>query len=263
MKRFTLVACLMAYVAALPVSARQKKVGNSTLRFCQFIVVCIVISGCAPTVTEPEPPRAVITFDYTPPAEAIPGSANSTFAIVGSRFDTPVPLFRTFASNMTKDFGEILTARGFGVRGPFMEYDYLTYSDKEESDLILTAEVEFSSDTSQIAYSKFGYIPRGAVTVNCHVNLIVSESLTNERLWSKSVAITPFTVNLQARNGYPMGVNLASLLKNENKFYSDVAHALEAQYTEIMNKIYGYLDPKQMAIVTTSARDLRKRKVNR
>ena len=60
-----------------------------------------------------------------------------------------------------------------------------------------------------------------------------------------------------------MGVNLASLLKNENKFYSDVAHALEAQYTEIMNKIYGYLDPDQMAIVTTSARDLRKRKVNR
>ena len=164
---------------------------------------------------------------------------------------------------MTKDFGEILTARGFGVRGPFMEYDHLTYSDKEGSDLILTAEVKFSADTSQISYSSLGYIPRGAVTVSCHVNLIVSESLTNERLWSKSVAITPFTVNLQARNGYPMGVNLASLLKNENKFYSDVAHALEAQYTEIMNKIYGYLDPDQMAIVTTSARDLRKRKVNR
>ena len=263
MRLITLVACLMSLVATLKIATRQKNMRNSTLRFCTITVVCIVVSGCASTVTEPEPPRAVITFDYTPPAEAIPGSAKSTFAIVGSQFDTPVPLFRTFASNMTKDFGEILTARGFGVRGPFMEYNNLTYSDKEGSDLILTADVKFTSDTSQITYSSLGNIPSGDVLVNCHVNLIVSESLTNERLWSKSVAITPFTVNLRARNRYPMGANLASLLKNENKFYSDVGYALDAQYTEIMNKIYGYLEPKQMAIVTTSARDLRKRKVNR
>ena len=263
MRQFTLVACLMSFVATLKVTVWQKNVGNSILRFCSIAIVCMVISGCATTATEPEPPRTVATFDYMPPAEAIPGSANSTFAIVGSRFDTPVPLFRTFASNMTKDFGEILTARGFGVRGPFMEYDHLTYSDREASDLTLTAEVKFSSDTSQITFSTIGYIPGGTVTVSCHVNLIVAESLTNERLWSKSVAITPFTVYLQARKRYPNGINLAILLKNENKFYSDVSHALEAQYTEIMNKIYGYLDPDQMAIVTTSARDLRKRKVNR
>ena len=92
-------------------------------------------------------------LDYTPRAESTPGSADTTFAVVGAQFKTPVPLFRTFASNMTKDFEEILTARGFGVRGPFMEYNDMTYSDKEGSDLILTAEVEFSSDTSQIKYS--------------------------------------------------------------------------------------------------------------
>ena len=263
MRRFSVLVCLINSVGDWEVFAQRTNVRIHALRLGILTLVCTMIVGCAPVVTEPEPQRATITFDYEPPADAIPGSANSTFAVVGSRFDTPVPLFRTFASNMTKDFGEILTARGFGVRGPFMEYDHLTYSDKEGSDLILTAEVKFSSDTSQITYSSLGYIPRGAVTVSCHVNLIVSESLTNERLWSKSVAITPFTVNLRARKGYPMGVNLASLLKNENKFYSDVAHALEAQYTEIMNRIYGYLDPKQMAIVTTSARDLRKRKVNR
>ena len=235
----------------------------STLRFGIATVGSMIIIGCAPTFTEPEPPRAIIIFDYVPPAEAVPGSAGSTFAIVGSKFTTPIPLFRTFANNMTNDFGEILTARGYGVRGPFRLYDNLTYSDKEESDLILTAEVKFSSDTSQITYSSLGHVPSGSITVSCHVNLIMSESLTNERLWSKSVAITPFVVDLRARKGYPMGANLAGLLKNENLFYSSVGHALDAQYTEIMNKIYGYLDPKQMSIVTESARELRKRKVNR
>ena len=229
-------------------------------QFSVIVVVCIIIAGCVTTTVEPEPPRAIVNFDYTPPSEAIPGSADATFAIVGTRFDTPVPLFRTFASNMTKDFGEILTTRGFGVRGPFMAYDDMTYSDKEGSDLMLTAEVEFSSDTSQIRYSSFG-IPSGFVTVKCHVNLIVSESLTNERLWTRSIAITPFTVNLLSRNAYSVRASLATLLVNENRFYSNVSHALEAQYTEIMNKIYGYLDAKEMAIVTQSARDLRKKKI--
>ena len=235
----------------------------STLHISIYLLVCTIIPGCATIVTGPLVPRATIVFDYTPPAEAVPGSANSTFAVVGSRFNTPIPLFRTFADNMTKDFGEILTARGFGVRGPFMTYDSLTYSDKEESDLALTAEVKFITDTSQITYSSIRQTPSGDVTVNCHVNLIVSESLTNERLWSRSVAITPFVTNLRSSISYPHGATLADLLMNENKFYSDVSHALEAQYTEIMNKIYGYLDPKQMAVVTASARDLRKRKVNR
>ena len=229
-------------------------------QFSVIVVVCIIIAGCVTTTVEPEPPRAIVNFDYTPPSEAIPGSADATFAIVGTRFDTPVPLFRTFASNMTKDFGEILTTRGFGVRGPFMAYDDMTYSDKEGSDLMLTAEVEFSSDTSQIRYSSFG-IPSGSVTVKCHVNLIVSDSLTNARLWTRSIAITPFTVPLLSRNAYSVRASLATLLVNENRFYSNVSHALEAQYTEIMNKIYGYLDAKEMAIVTQSARDLRKKKI--
>ena len=232
----------------------------STLQFGIVAVVCIMIAGCAPINTEPEPPRAIITFDYRPPAEATPGSADATFAIVGTQFETPVPLFRTFASNMTKDFGEILTARGFGIRGPFMRYDDMTYSDKEGSDLTLTAEVEFSSDTSQIRYSALR-IPSGSVVVKCHVNLIVSESLTNERLWTRSIAITPFVVNLLSRKAYSVRASLATLLVNENKFYSDVGRALEAQYTEIMNKIYGYLDSKEIAIVAQSARDLRQRKV--
>ena len=102
------------------------------------IVVCIVLAGCAVHV-EPEPPRAIITFDYSP-LETTPGSANLTFAVVGAeivggRRGTPIPLFKTFASNMTKDFAEILTARGFSVKGPFQNYDIMTYTDKEGTEV--------------------------------------------------------------------------------------------------------------------------------
>ena len=110
--------------------------------YCAAVVTvtCIVLAGCAVPV-EPKPPRAIITFDYSPP-ETMPGSANLTFAVVGAeivggRRGTPIPLFKTFASNMTKDFSEILTARGFSVKGPFQGYDIMTYSDKEGTEEVL------------------------------------------------------------------------------------------------------------------------------
>lgn len=105
----------------------------------------------------------------------------------------------------------ILTARGFSVKGPFQDYDIMTYTDKEGTDLILTAEVEFSSDTTQIRPSSIGRL-NGSIIVTCHVNLVAYESLTRNRLWTKSVAITPITVELISRNMYPNGASLATLV---------------------------------------------------
>ena len=231
---------------------------------------CMMTIGCATINVEPEPPRAIITFDYTPP-ETTPGSANLTFAVegaevVGAKAGTPIPLFKTFATNMTKDFVEILTSRGFSVKGPFQDYDIMTYSDKEGSDLVLTAEVSFSSDTTQIRPSAIGRL-NGSIVVSCHVNLFAYESLTKNRLWTKSVAITPITVELISREAYPPNsvsweTLLETLLVNENKFHNDVGRALEGQYTEIMNRIYGYIDPEEMAVVGKAAQDLRKRKIS-
>ena len=234
-----------------------------TMRFSIITVVFITIVGCAVHV-EPEPPRAIITFDYSPP-EMMPGSANLTFAVVGAeivggRRGTPIPLFKTFASNMTKDFAEILTARGFSVKGPFQGYDVMTYTDKEGTDLILTAEVEFSSDITQIRPSSIGRL-NGSIVVSCHVNLVAYESLTRNRLWTKSVAITPITVELISRNVYPNGASLATLLVNENKFHNDIGRALESQYTEVLNRIYGYIEPKSMTSVGDAAKKLRSQKI--
>ena len=229
----------------------------STLQFGIVAVACMMIVGCA--TIEPEPPRAIITFDYNP-REATPGSADVTFAVVGAQIDTPVGLFRTFARNMANDFGEILTARGFSTKGPFQEYDLMTYSDKEGSDLVLTAEVEFTSDLTQLSYSTFGKV-NGPLTVSCHINLVAYESLTNNRLWTKSVAITPVRVEITSRRAYPHGASLHTLLVNENQFYTALGRALEAQYTEIMNRIYGYLEPEEMATVAQAAHDLRQKKV--
>ena len=92
---------------------------------------------------------------------------------------------------MTKDFMEVLGARGFGVRGTFKTYKDMIHPDKKGSDLILTAEILFTPDTSGTQLDT--YI-KGSVKVNCEVTLVVSESLTNERMWTKSIKIDPIKI---------------------------------------------------------------------
>ena len=135
---------------------------------CQFciIVVCLITTGC--TARFAQPPRDTIVFDYAPTTEAGPGSADVTFAIVGAEFVAPTtyqqgllrqqgillpsapppPLFQQLTSNMTADFEEILTAKGYMIEGSYRTFDEMNYPSKEGSDLILTAKVKFGTETS-------------------------------------------------------------------------------------------------------------------
>ena len=272
----------------------------STLQINVAAVICsIVIAGC--TSMPAEPLREVIAFSHTPKEEAAPGSSDVTFAVVGAQLadpvqqvqglallQAPVPLFEDFANTMTKDFMEVLNARGFGVTGPFENYDKIIHPVKEASDLLLTAEVTFTADMSDVRFGKtfIGksffdktryYTLAGSCRVKSDVTLVLSECLTNEPMWSKSIPMEQFTVPFD--NVHPSysqydlvtfaatyGETLADIpiglfIEKDNKFHADLGHALEKQYDEILNKIYIYLDPREMAIVKNQAMELRKRKV--
>ena len=220
-------------------------------------------------------------FDYEPAERATPRSTNITFAVVGSEFETPIPLFERFSSNMAGDFVEILTARGFSIRGPFVTYDEMTFPDKENSNLLLFAEVAFDSDTSGLELveqaslagllgavtgtsrsSDSKYRVRGTVRVDGRVTLVVAESLTKEKMWTKSVNIAPISVPLEGTHVYEtVPSDLSVVLANEDQFFNDLGKELDGQYQEIMRRTFGYLDPREMTIVDRQADSLREKKV--
>ena len=307
---------------------------------CSIVaVMCLILTGCAGRYAQP--PRDTVTFDYVPATEAPPGSADVTFAVVGTKFvtttihqqalplqqalglqqgiplpSTPPPfLFQQLMSNMTKDFEEMLTARGYTVRGAYPTLDEMIYPDKEGSDLILTAEVKFSVDTRGFEYKYeigrmilsgcvmtplaltavlagaatpqdsdryqlyvigtgliigavilgtqgTGFKPSGQVQVGCEVELQAYEALTGELIWLKSIPIPSFTVTPTAIQRENLGlITWQKLMEMDNSFYSNIGRVFEAQYDEILNKIYIYLDPREMAIVKKQAMELRERKV--
>lgn len=340
--------------------------------------------------------RETIVFEYVPIEMAVPGSAEVTFAVVDTQVNignftagTGGSLFNDFASSMTKDFMEILTARGFGVRGPFNTYDEMTFPDKKDSDLILTVKFEINPDVSRVPLwidsdgAGFSLNPfvETVVSVKGRIDLILSESLTNEKMWTKSVPITPFRVSLPKLTELPssfwhtpsrqfleerhrwdaytvesllvasgavpldwslpvidvsvepryrydavhyaamqtaelslkrkgelseeqqeefaaereelnehrrkdrkvearrdrqkaelksqvnrrlsavQSTNFIAILMQRNAFHNSFGIALQSPYREIMNKIFGYLNPEEMALVKRQSQELRERKV--
>ena len=249
---------------------------------CLMSMMCVVIEACSTNKPGPVVQRVVEpNFDYNP-AEATPGKTEITFAVVGSKFEVPfgstaVSMFQRFASNMAGDFGEIITARGYTLRGPFETYDEMTVVDKENSDLILTAEVDFQSDFTG-TYVEFvervkgrhlfriggrgGWQASGQVRVFGRISLMIKESLTNERIWTKSVNISPLTVLLSSSAVYDQEyITLVDVLNRDYEFYTTLGKRLDAQYDEILSRTYGYLDPSEMLIISKQATELRKRKI--
>ncbi|HET7437106.1 MAG TPA: hypothetical protein VFN10_20515 [Thermoanaerobaculia bacterium] len=231
-----------------------------------------LLSSCATTGVQ----RYTPSFDYTPSKEVKPAAANITFGVVNASYPEPIPLFQQFGQNMSQDFFEILTARGYTVRGPFRTYDDITFPDKKGSDLILMPELQIRGDASRIKWeqgfgaallgamvgSNAGYSAKGDIVFSGRVNLVLAESLSREKMWTKSIDIPPLTVHIEETKLYPQpGVPLHDLLENEDVLYNDVAKALEAQYKTILDRSYQYLDPEEISIVKKQSQEIRNKKV--
>ena len=184
--------------------------------FLATVICLVVIAGCGLPAM---PPREPITFDYAPTAEAAPGSAEVAIVVVGAQvakpaqqnpaqalFNVQVPLFDDFANTMTNDFMEVLNARGYGVTGPYKTYGEIIHPVKEGNDLLLTAEVNFITNTRNVRIGELHhdgnlnphYTLAGSVSVTCDVKLVLSECLTNEPMWTKNVTLDPFTVAMDS-----------------------------------------------------------------
>lgn len=252
------------------------------LHICIIAVVC-VISGCA-TTSRDMVARINPNFDYTP-NETVAGNTGITFAAVGSQLSQRqgnlrtssldgtglprIPMIQRFISNMAADFGEVITARGYTLRGPFKTYDEMTFVDKDNSNLILTANIDFNVDYSatRIEYKRSillsslsSYAVSGSVAMRPRVTLLINESLTNEKMWTKSVNITPINVYIES-SGYPSGsITFEEVLANDDEAFTELGMQLEKMYNEILNRAYGYLDPREISLLNKQAAELRKRK---
>lgn len=251
-----------------------------------LIGVLLIVGSAAKQPQQPETPY-VPRFEYEPASQAAPASAAVAFAVVNPQFSakstnswggaaTPKVL-ADFQSAMGMEFQEILNAKGYTTRGPFSTYDDITFPDKKGTDLVLVADIDVEIyDVARTSKRHVGFLApntftySGTVRLGGRVNINLAESLSNEKMWTKSVALPSKDITWQGTQEFKDPSNPEAMTIPNPPFsahFSDpgftraIGPELEVYYTTAMNAAWNYLNVEEMALVKRQSQEIRQKKV--
>lgn len=265
---------------------------SSVLSVCSLTVS---LAGCAgtPGPTLAPVPEARFTY-HTTQACVAPGSVPVTIAIVSPQFkdvpsamladqsETSQLLFHTFPTAMRSEFIAALSCRGFATKGPFSTYDEMVFPDRQGADLILSPEIELryglSDVTAHSAESGLlgvlgavsntapsSYKVDGKVMVGGRFTMSLRESLTNTRMWTKTVELDPSTAPFTGEGVYSAasmqagGPNgLRATAYNDPGARRVLTPMMEQYYTKILSTAEKYMDANDLQLVKRQSIAVRK-----
>jgi hypothetical protein len=213
-----------------------------------------------------------------PPNTAPPGSANVTLAIVQPQWARPQANenLLQLSARLKNDFLALVTARGYTARGPFSSWQAMVYPDKTGSDLVLIPELQIDCSYQNLQQANkavtlfakgnaYTYTLNGTATVRGQMNLVLTESMTNERMWAKSIPIDPLQVAWvgekrfnSAQGAAPTTLTIDALIDDDPGFQRAVYPRLEEMYKQLLQASWDYLDPREVATVKVQAAKLKK-----
>jgi len=252
----------------------------SILVLAVFVAFSMASTSARKVEQAPPPPTIkVAQYDYEPSVKEKAKSAQVVFLLVDPAYQdkfkySSYKLFTDFSKAMSSDFNEALTQKGYTVRGPFEYYDQVVYSDKKESDLMLSVDIDFDLNDQNVKWNPVNYLSgsgRNARYVLSHynisgffvlsgkVNLIVSEPITREKLWAKSIPLKQ--VEIPITNYYQILENNynSSLLKDPNVI-NPIVSALEQYYKTVFTTAWLNLDPNELTPLKKEVIEIREKK---
>lgn len=244
-----------------------------------LITFALVMNACGTPKLIPNDSiaRNLATFNFTPPSQVSPGAVNMSIAIVKPVFiskdaeylSSPFP---EMATSMGNDFEEILTTKGFTVRGPFESRDAMVYTEKKNSSFIIQIEIDLRlvSDSYTVTHSNFNalgllvasesftndsYTTKGNITLGGNLILTALSSQYGEKIWKKQIALNNSNFSYVGNRLYSFRPSIADQLAKDNKFYNAFIAELEKFYAYSLNLVWSQLDPAEMKIVANQAKE--------
>lgn len=259
--------------------------------FNLLVLFFFLFAGCfapkqAPTTATPLVQRIPARFDFSPPSRVQAGATNITIAMVkpsyvGKNPEYFVPPFNEMATNMASDFDELLTAKGFTIRGPFGSRDEMTYNDKINSGFILEIGIELNPQYNR-KYSTTAHPPSfadlmlnknapttytnkmyGQVTLGGNLVIKAKSAQYGELLWTKSIALESASFSCPGQltwNGIP---NIHEELNKDDLVYNTLTRELEKLYAKALGLAWQQIDPSEMKTVAEQGKKADKRGTDR
>lgn len=236
---------------------------------------CIILSGCAAPKYVPPPKMIVPDYDYTPPVAATAGSANMKVALfkpmyAGTFTYSNKSPFKQFRNSMSKDFEEMLTARGYVIKGPFDAYDFMTYSDKQECELGLFVDIDLDLEQTSGGWRIVQGTPKrgfaaatngyqsygGTLNLSGKISVYVAETFTRQKLLIKSVPLPQSEFNVTADKTYALGTTGIPL--DNIGVHNPISNALLDFYRTTMQQAWNLIETSELAHVNAQVPEIRK-----
>ena len=233
-----------------------------------FIVGCTSTKQTATTTVQKLPPK----FDFTSPSRAQTGAANLTIALINPSYvqtdaaENLVSPYSDMASKMAQEFQELLTAKGFTIRGTFGSRDEMTFSDKTNSDIALSVAIDLQRDYNRkyIQHTSWGallskdlsytYTMSGEILFRPSLVLSAFSPQYGELLWKKNITLKPSVFTYTGTKAYSEIPTWADELKQDNVVYNLVSKEIDKIYKEAMGLVWQQIDVSEMKTVAEQAR---------
>lgn len=241
-----------------------------------FAIITTVFMACtaskqAASATEEQ--KVVPKFDYSPKVLSKVGSSNITIALVSPTYgdiNLTMNPFEDMRKSMANDFEELLTSKGFKVRGPFNQVGEMLYNDKQNSDFIFLVDIDLNfknidrkvrthTDKSlaglllgQPSISVYTYFGEG--TFVCNLTMTATSSKFGEKLWKKNITLPPIAFKYVGTKVWDSNsATLYDEVRQDNKVYNEVARVLEKQYNAVLDLVERQIEVQEMKTIATEA----------
>lgn len=205
-------------------------------------------------------------FDYTAPSKA--EKAGITLALVKPKFAktfeySSVSPFSEFAQNMGTDYEELLTSKGYSLRGPFLSRDEMVFNDKDQSNLVIEPSIEVTVNTSNLksqSVSSFknqsgtAYRAAGQITLTGQFSFVLLSPKRNEKVWVKTLPLENKTIMLNSKTNFDAPPSFADLMREDIGVYNEVAKALESYYPATLDLGWRFLEPAELQQFSADAK---------
>ena len=265
---------------------------RNIINFMMLISLFALLFSCATTQRKTVHEQFYIPkFSWTPAARSTQKASDITMAIVSPTYSAnsqtqtvlaqlsagnivPIfkaPLFSNFSSALGKSFQELLVSKGFTIKGPYSSFSYMTYPDKQGSDLAIYPTINLSVDISGVknknheklvllSPNRIVYTQEGVITLNGQISLVVFEPLSGAKMWIKNIVLDPITIKCKSTKESDTPMN-GKLNFADPGIINPIAQALESYYPKILNTAWTYIDPNEMESIKKKTLTIRGKKV--
>lgn len=229
-----------------------------TLLLCSLAGLIFWASGSTKLI--PMQPRS---YSWSAPSSAMEKNG-ITFALVAPSYGSEglgdISFFKDYSKSMEGDFSEMLTQKGYSIRGPYKALDEMVFSDKKDSYLALMVDI-----APDIRAVSGGWVPnkkltctqtgakpnmfRGTIRIAGNINLKAVEPLSGETMWTRKVEIPEtLTEELESSTSFcedRIGLLWYQALSQDGALANPVSAALSDAYKDILDKVWKMLDPQE------------------